>query len=88
MNKDVAKEEIQGFQLVLNDHTPVVFTNQVLILSANQEEIEIGLCVKGPDNRSSKVTHRLISTTSHFHRMADMFKKFSDQIMEEEKNKK
>lgn len=84
MDKKAPNEETQGHQFVLTDLASVIFTNQVTILSANQEEVEIGICLKNPDNKSSKVTHRLISTTPHFHRIADMFKSFSDQIKQNE----
>jgi len=84
MDKKVPNDESQGHQLIWNDLIPAIFTNQVMILSANQEEVEIGICLKNPNNNSSRITHRLISTTPHFHRIADMFKNFSDQIKKDE----
>ncbi|MGV6945036.1 hypothetical protein [Sphingobacterium kyonggiense] len=59
----------------------ILYSNVVTIISHNEDDVEIGLCVRNPDG-SAEVKQRLIFSISHFHRVADLFNKLSLQLKE------
>lgn len=61
--------------------TPIIYTNQIIIYSVSNEEVEIGICIKGPNGDKSKVLQRLITTTPHFLRMAKLFSQVEKDIL-------
>lgn len=77
-------------QNIITDLTraEIVFANEIAILGATNEEIDIALCFKSIPEKRSKVTHRLILTTPHFLRVADLFQKVKQDILAAEAAKK
>jgi hypothetical protein len=68
--------------------TQIVYTNQIVVLGANAEEVELGICVKANHEPASLVTHRLITSTAHFFRIADLFSSLKKDIETQTTNPK
>lgn len=77
----MAKENKENKPLKLNyDNASVVFTNHVAITKASNEEVELVICVKSPDEKSADVASRLVVTLPHFFRIRDVFNSVADDI--------
>jgi chemotaxis methyl-accepting protein methylase len=77
----MAKDKNENKPLKLNYNNPsVVFTNHVAITKASNEEVELAICVKSPDEKTADVISRVIVTLPHFFRMRDVFNSVAEDI--------
>lgn len=77
----MAQDKSENKQISLNyNDSSVVFTNHIAITKVSNEEVEIAICTKSPDEKSADVTHRLIVTLPHFFRIKDVFNIIGEDI--------
>lgn len=73
------QEENKPLKLNYNDPS-IVFSNHIAITKASNEEVEIAVCVKSPDEKSADVVNRLVFTLPHFFRIRDVFNSVAEDI--------
>jgi|GEM_PF-5688682 len=77
----MAPDKSDSKEVKLNySDTTVVFSNHVAITKVSNEEVEIAICVKGPDESVADVKQRLIVTLPHFFRIKELFSLIATDI--------
>lgn len=77
--KESVTNESSSPVIRLTEKTQVIYTNQMVILSASPEEVEIGIGVRTLEGHL-EVTHRMFTSTGHFARIVSLFNSLSEDI--------
>lgn len=77
----MATDKKDSKPLKLNyEGSSVLYTNHIAVTKASNEEVELALCIKSPDEKSADVTHRLIVSLPHFFRLREVFNVVGEDI--------